>query len=443
MTPHRALLIGALAGTAAAALLPPTEPGLGWALTAALVLALLRHVRPGWAVLSVALFGVGAVVAAGWLFALCAAAGCAAASLAVAGGRTARGLLVGAGAVPVAAVRAVPWLARGVRRAGTPPLTRPVLVTAGLLLVFVPLLAGADAAFADLLGSLAPDEPSGQPVVLFAVVGLGAVGAAHLRVSPVDADEPSDLPRTVARRDWALPVGALVLLFTAFVVVQVDTLFAGDEHVLVTPDLTYADYARSGFWQLLAVTVLTLGVIAVVARFAHLDSPADRRWLRGLLGALSGLTLVIVASALARMWLYQQAYGFTVARVAVAGCELWLGAVYLLVLAAGVRLRAGWLARAVVGTGFAALVGLAALNPDRFAAERNVERYEATGKIDVWYLARLSDDAVPALAGLPPELRDCALEFRRVEPDDWRSWNLGRQRAREALAGFSWNGCAR
>lgn len=443
MTPNRVLLTGAAAGIGAAVLLPLDEPGLGWSLTAVVVFALLREVELGWAVLSVALFGVGAFVSAGWLFALCAVAGCATGSLAVAGGRTARGLLVGAGAVPVAAVRALPWVARGVKEGGTPRLARPVLVTTALLLVFVPLLAGADAAFADLLGSITPDESSGQPVVLFLAVGLGTVGAAYLRVSPRRPDETSDLPRTVARRDWVLPVGALVLLFAAFVAVQLKTLFAGDQHVMVTPDLTYADYARSGFWQLLAVTVLTLGVIAVVARLARLDSPTDRRWLRGLLGALSALTLVIVASALARMWLYQQAYGFTVLRVLVAACEVWLGVVYLLVLAAGVRLDGRWLARAVFGTGFVALVGLAALNPERFIAERNVDRYHATGKIDVRYLSRLSDDAVPALAALPADLGACALRFRHVEPDDWRSWNLARQRAGDALARIRTTDCAR
>ncbi|ONI84009.1 hypothetical protein ALI22I_34585 [Saccharothrix sp. ALI-22-I] len=403
----------------------------------------MRKVRPAWAVLSVALFAVGAFVAAEWLFVLSAIAGCAAASLAVVGGRTATGLALGAGAVPVSAVRALPWLARGVKERGAPPMTRPVLATAGLLVVFVPLLAGADAAFADLLGSVVPDESSGQPIILFLAVGLCTVGACYLRVSPVNLESAAVLDRTVARRDWMLPVGALVLLFATFVAVQINTLFAGDEHVITTADLTYADHARNGFWQLLAVTVLTLGVIAIVARRAHLDSATDRKWLRGLLGALSGLTLVIVASALTRMWLYQQAYGFTVLRVLVSACELWLGVIYLLVLAAGVRLEAGWLARAVVGTGFATLVGLAALNPDRFIAERNIDRWHETQKIDIWYLGRLSDDALPALASLPPDLRDCALAFRRVEPDDWREWNLGRQEARATLAGLNLGACRR
>ncbi|NUT46861.1 MAG: DUF4173 domain-containing protein, partial [Saccharothrix sp.] len=98
MTPNRVLLTGAAAGIGAAVLLPLDRPGLGWALTAVLVFALLRKVNPVWAALSVALFTTGAFLSAEWLFALCAVAGCAAGSLAVVGGRTARSLAYGVGA---------------------------------------------------------------------------------------------------------------------------------------------------------------------------------------------------------------------------------------------------------------------------------------------------------------------------------------------------------
>jgi len=55
--------------------------------------------------------------------------------------------------------------------------------------------------------------------------------------------------------------------------------------VLTTENLTFAQYARTGFWQLLTVTVLTLLIMAAVARKAHRSTPTDRLWLRGLLGA--------------------------------------------------------------------------------------------------------------------------------------------------------------
>jgi hypothetical protein len=245
------------------------------------------------------------------------------------------------------------------------------------------------------------------------------------------------------RLEWALPVAALVALFTAFVAVQLAVLFGGREYVLRTAGVTYAEYARRGFWQLLTVTALTLAVIAVAARLAPRETVADRVWLRALLGGLAVLTLVVVASALSRMWAYEQAYGFTRLRILVSACELWLGVVFVLVIVAGVRLnttasQAMWLPRAVLGTGLLALLALAALNPDRFIAEQNVARYERTQRLDTEYLSQLSADALPALNRLPQPVRSCVLgnwaahnDWR--EPDSWNEWNLGRRQAKDVM----------
>jgi hypothetical protein len=144
-----------------------------------------------------------------------------------------------------------------------------------------------------------------------------------------------------------------------------------------------------------------------------------------------------VASAIRRLSLYEDAYGFTRLRVLVGAVELWLGVVFLLVILAGVRLRAGWLPRAVVGAGLAALLVVAAVNPDGFIADRNVDRYLRTGDLDTQYLSTLSLDAVPALDRLPAGRRDCALWrlYTGLDEwgDDWRGWNLDRQRARRVL----------
>jgi hypothetical protein len=84
-----------------------------------------------------------------------------------------------------------------------------------------------------------------------------------------------------------------------------------------------------------------------------------------------------------------------------------------------------------VSTAIAALLALAVLNPDRFIAERNVDRYERTGRIDVSYLSTLSADAAPALTRLPEPQRSCALSglanrLARAGADGWHAWNLGR-----------------
>ncbi len=171
--------------------------------------------------------------------------------------------------------------------------------------------------------------------------------------------------------------------------------------------------------------------------------------MRALLGGLAALSLVVVASALSRMWAYEQAYGFTQMRLLVSAFELWLGVVFLLVIVAGATggmsaepgRRAAWLPSAVLGTGIAALIALAALNPDRFIADQNVTRYEETGRIDLEYLSSLSADAVPALYRLPAELQPCVLghiarDLTAAGPDSWNEWNLGRAEARRLLADY-------
>src|ERR687893_606155 len=94
---------------------------------------------------------------------------------------------------------------------------------------------------------------------------------------------------------------------------------------------------------------LTLAVIALARR----DSLA----LRVLLGLLCALTLVVLASALKRLGLYEEAYGFTRLRLLAHGGILWLGGLFMLVLAAGASRRAAWLPRATVALSALTLLG--------------------------------------------------------------------------------------
>jgi hypothetical protein len=147
---------------------------------------------------------------------------------------------------------------------------------------------------------------------------------------------------------------------------------------------------------------------------------------------------VIVASALRRLWLYEEAYGYTRLRLFVGAVELGLGWILVLVLAAGVRLRYRWLPRAVLASTAVGLLAFAALNPDRFVAARNIDRYERTGRVDMGYLSWLSADAVPELRRLPPAGRVCALvrasEELRHQHDPWYAYNAGRAAARQVPA---------
>ncbi|MBW0273497.1 hypothetical protein ATM97_25810 [Nocardia sp. MH4] len=395
-----------------------------------------------WTAAALALLGVGTFRAAGWLFVLCVLAACVAGSLGVLGRRSNRGIVHDMVAVPLASFGAVPWAFSGVRGARPTELSSvrrygaSVAVTAALLVVFVPLLGGADATFAELLSGLVPSIDAAtawQWILLFAVIGMGALGGLYLLAGPLAAADAQPRPaRLWTRSEWVLPVGALTVLFGVFLGAQFVALFGGDDYVQRTAGLTYAEYARSGFWQLSVVSILTLAVILAVLHWASQETAADRRWLRVLLGAVSVLALVIVGSALARMWTYQQAYGFTVLRLLVEVCELWVGLVYVLVLVAIARLRWSWVPRAAVGTALATLLALAVLDPERFVAERNIARWEHGKRLDTEYLSTLSPDILPALDGLPAGLRADIEDPIRADLDDdhWWSWNLSRGSAR-------------
>ncbi|WP_459549841.1 DUF4153 domain-containing protein [Nocardia sp. X0981] len=454
------------AGLAAAATVPLDRPGIGWLLAgiaAAGAVGVIHHrahrsakrtgeelagagrnrERLWWTAAALALLAVGTFRAAGWLFVLCVAAAAVAGSLAVVGRRSAEGVWRDATAVPAAAFGALAWVyaAQGGLRDGAGARRRrlgvSVAVTLILLAVFVPLLTGADALFAAFVDGLVPrmdGTTATRWVVVFALAGTGSLSAMYLlAATPAPAGaHPKVPPRTLTRPEWGLPVGALTVLFALFVGTQLVALFGGDDYVQRTAGLTYAEYARGGFWQLSAVTVLTLAVILPVLHRAVRDSAADRLWLRVLLCAISGLTLVIIASALGRMWTYQQAYGFTVLRLLVGTCELWLGIVYVLVMIAVLRLEATWLPRSALGTAVAALLTLAVLNPEALVASENIDRWQRGKELDVAYLAGLSVDIVPALDRLPESIRvDLHNRLtRRLDEDTWNSWNLGRARAR-------------
>lgn len=315
------------------------------------------------------------------------------------------------------------------------------LVTVGLLVVFGGLFAEADSTFAGLVSRLMPDL---DPVVVFLRLMLAAalfplvlVWSYTAVAKPrFEGEERGARPR-VSRFELAIPLGALNLLFAAFIAVQLRVYVGGEAYVRETAGLTFAEYARSGFWQLSFVAALVLGVIALAAWLAPKRARADRWTLRLLLGPLCLMSLVVIASALYRMYTYFETFGLTRLRVWVFTVEIWLAVLFVLVLACCWKLRAAWLPRAILASGALALLGLAAADPDALIARYNIAHEH---RLDLAYLQGLSDDAVPELMELSGEERECVLGSFAHERGErpLMAWNLGRQRAEGLLE--QWEG---
>lgn len=408
-----------------------------------------RRLRPWtafWAVGGLALLSVPALRDAGWPVFLAVVSAIALGSLALHGSRSWLGVFLGSLGLFSAVADGLAWGGRGVHaltagsRGRLGVVLRSVAVAVVLLIVFGALFASADAAFADVLGDLMPDVSlTGTPwrFLLFLVGLIGALAAAYAAAAPIRWDGLTVRPgKARGRVEWALPLIVLNLLFAVFIAVQLTVLLGGYDKVMAETDLSYSEYARQGFWQLLWATVLTLLVIALALRWAPRGKSSDRTLVRTVLGVLCLLTLIVVASALRRMDLYVDAYGLTRLRISVAAVELWLGVVLVLIMAAGV-FGARMLPRAVAASAAVAVLAFGLISPDGLIAEQNVQRYRDDHSIDVAYLKDLSADAVPALDTLPEPLRSCALLGieRSLRSDDvpWYATSWGEARARDIL----------
>lgn len=440
-------------GALAAVLLPYRGIGLAYAvvllLAGALVLSLSSRRREPWtiasAVLCVGLASLVVLRAAEWLTVLSLLTAAVLVTTALTGARGLPAILTSAASWVASGLRGLPLLGRTLSATSRHTLVWPILRTAATslvaLVVFGGLFASGDALVGAWVSDLVPDVDIAESLVLrsftWFVVGGIVLAASYLALNPPRVDLVA-LPqaRPVARPwEWLVPVGVVVATFVVFLLAQGVALFGGHDYVQRTTGMTYAQSVHQGFGQLTLATALTLLTVALVTRRAPRGTERDRLLLRVALGVLCGLTLVVVASALYRMHVYQQAYGFTVLRVLVDAFELWLGLLVVLVMVAGARMSGWWLPRAALASGAAMLLLLGLGNPEAWVAQRNIERYEETGDLDLTYLQSLGADAVPVIReGLPPELADCSVGWRVDDElvEDPLSWNLGRARAVEA-----------
>jgi hypothetical protein len=345
------------------------------------------------------------------------------------------------------------------------------LIALPMLLIFGALFASADPDFGALLSRLFKWDLSGliRDAVWFSIIGWMAFGLLkQLFGRPWPGSSQEDRSNLnlkpivqVGAIEAIVALGLFNLMFGTFVAFQLRYLFS-----LVpigqTPGLdAYADYARRGFFELVAVAALTLPTLLTAD---WLTRPERVGWLRALSLLLIGLLFVIMASALQRMSLYTQVYGLTELRIYTTAFMLWLAAVFVWYAVTVGRGRRPRFAFGALVAGLAAILILNVLNPDATIVRVNASRSLLTAPIsapgpltkvtpppngtydsrnpdrafDATYAVRLSADAAPALieslAALPIRdscyIRDALISAARGwVTTDWRSFHFSRWQA--------------
>jgi len=281
----------------------------------------------------------------------------------------------------------------------------------------------------------------GVPVALYGFALLyGNANRRHTdHLTPEVVSKWTTSLRRVRTIALVAPVTLLCLFYAAFLAAIGSYLlpaFAGQ----LPAGFTYAGYARQGFFQLAAVAGINLGVLAFMYLSAKRTDEAYPPAMRILGATLTGLTLLLIVTAMSKMFLYVGQFGLTQLRL----YTMWFMAVLFIFFALlGVwHVRRFRVAGAIAWIGLLSFLGLLWSNSDGIIADYNTNQF-LSGRmhtIDVKYMAdNLSDAAIPALTRLQAEADPAtsarvtaALATRAQQgssltpPGDtpWPAWNL-------------------
>lgn len=285
-------------------------------------------------------------------------------------------------------------------------------IVAGIALAFpaicilLPLLTSADAAFDGLMVSI--DKALGDlladffdsafdllvALVLAAICFYPASGTLFvLRNRP---QTPSEGVKTGIANTLLLGFyGSICLVCLAYLFSQLSYFFSGFLSIL-PEEMTAAEYARRGFFELFAFSMITL----VLMSFGICLFRKDR--LQGVIHAmlifLSAFNLLLISTALAKMVLYVKLYGLTPKRLVSSAIMVFLAVLFVILIVG--RFIKSFRSLPVVLAAALVIVGTVTyIDPDRIVAEYNVWAWE-NGKlsaVDTAFLGELSDAAVPAL----------------------------------------------
>lgn len=334
----------------------------------------------------------------------------------------------------------------------TGAIARGLFISLPLLLLFGLLLTSADAAYSSLIQKNFKLDYLAFIQHCFVVLvalwcALGTLsrmfaGKMHARDLSLE-DAPS---YKLGAIEVCTVTGVINLLFLSFVLVQLQYFFGGASVVELTSGLTYAEYARRGFFELVAVVSLVLPILLFLDWAFVQKSRLGIFLFRGLTFAQISMLFVMMASAVKRMNLYQMEYGQTELRLYTTAFMGLMAVVFIIFSLTVLRGYRKHFAFASIMAGLLVTLSLHFINPDAMIVSANLNRAKEGKEFDVEYNLSLSKDAIPVLVS---RLSDLSNEKQILVRDklesaytmsstfskfkDWRCWNWARARADQCV----------
>lgn len=230
-----------------------------------------------------------------------------------------------------------------------------------------------------------------------AAVGLYLFGFMYIACNPGDGAQIRE-PQA-SNKDLAI-LNALLIsvltVYTLFVFIQFRYLFAGAE---LPYGLSYSEYARRGFFELLFLSGFNIMLILISVRLTRLREGLGAKIAGYLCHYLCVVTIILLTSSFYRLWLYSADFGLTRLRLLVFGFLIF-EAIGLLITFLYIQKPKFNIVAVYLSIGLLYYLTLNIVPIDNLIAKNQVDRYFALQRQGIEYIMTLSPDAAPQIARL-------------------------------------------
>ena len=279
-----------------------------------------------------------------------------------------------------------------------------VLCALPVLLIVIPLLVRADEAFAKMFRFFTAENFVRLFFATIIGTGLFIFYYAHafgmrrglFTRRPTALRERKGLPTPAL----AAFLGCISLVYVLYLVSQI-TYFFSAFYGQLPADFLPAEYARRGFFEMGIICVINLTLVFFVLLLSRREGGRIHPVLRGISGFISLFSLLLISTAMAKMFLYVERFGLTRMRIQTCAFMIFLAIVFIALLLRLFIRRLPYM-RLIILCAALITVALGFMDIDATIARYNIEAYQsgALSTIDTYQLRRLDNSAVPYIIKL-------------------------------------------
>lgn len=271
-----------------------------------------------------------------------------------------------------------------------------------MLLIIVPLLISSDDAFQGMMRKLFSNSFSNFFKAIFGII-LSIFFLSYgfsLKKSQIKKTK-GGTPASIENVYIVSFLSVISICYLLYLYSQLAYFFSAFSGFLPNKEITYAEYARKGFFEMCIIAVINLMIVFFTLLIAKKKEGKVCNTIKVLATFVATFTLIIIATAISKMVLYIDAYGMTVLRLTTSAFMVFLAVVFVSVILRIFFIKINIIKTALVAAGCILLL-LGTVNVNAVCARYNYESYISgrLDSVDVKAMYQLGDEGIPYLVKL-------------------------------------------